>query len=115
MGVCVVFPSLPGVHNQFLGLLGVECENIVGTPHCQMLKHLPVGHLIIAAHQAFHCGVVCKLDYGARVMYRYAVMGEEGEENWAQNIALWYASVQGEDVGVEIVNPNRLWSVSEKA
>lgn len=42
-------------------------------------------------------------------MYRYAVVGKKGVENWAQNTALWYASVQGEDGGVVIVNPNRLW------
>lgn len=40
-------------------------------------------------------------------------MGEEGVENRAQNTALWYASIQGEDGGVVIVNLNRLWSVGE--
>lgn len=47
-------------------------------------------------------------------MLRLAVVGKDRIEDWAQNTALWHTSVQGEDGGVMVVDPNRLWSVSEK-
>lgn len=47
-------------------------------------------------------------------MLRLAVVGKERVKDWAQNTAPWHASVQGEDGGVMVVDPNRLWSVSEK-
>lgn len=57
--------------------------------------------------------MICKLDYEVRAMYRYAVKGEEGVEDWAYYTALWYTSVQGKGGGVVVVDSNRLWSVSE--
>ena len=35
-----------------------------------MLDLVPVGRLVIPSDQTYHCGVVCKLDYGVRTMYR---------------------------------------------
>ncbi len=55
-----------------------------------MLNLIPVGRLIIAADQAYRRGVICKL---VRAMNRYAVVGEQGVEDWAQHTALWYPSV----------------------
>lgn len=81
--VCVTYLRPLVVHSEFLGLLGVKCQIVVGTPHCQLLNLHPVGRFIVIADQANHRGVVCKLDYGIRAMYRYAVMGEEGAEDWA--------------------------------
>ncbi len=58
-----------------------------------MLNLIPVGRLIITADQAYHRGVIWKLDYGFRAMHRYAVVGEKVVEDWAQHTALWYPSV----------------------
>lgn len=56
--------SPPVVHNQLLGLLGVQCKTVVGTPHCQVLDLFPV-----AADQTYHCGAICKLDYVPFIIY----------------------------------------------
>ena len=41
-------------------------------------------------------------------------MGEEGVEERAEHTALWHAGVQCYSGGGEVVDPNRLWSVSEE-
>ena len=68
-----------------------------------MIHLLPVGRLIVVPDEADHGGVVCKLDDGVGAMYRSAVMGEEGVEEWTQHAALWYASVDGEGGGAVVV------------
>ncbi len=80
MRVCVICPRPP---NQLLGLLGVECQSVVGTPPYQVLKLFRVGCLVVTTDKAYHRGVICKLDYSVRAMYRYAVVGEEGVQDWA--------------------------------
>jgi len=39
-------------------------------------------------------------------MHRLAAVGKERVEDWAQNTALWHTSVQGEDRGVMVVDPD---------
>ena len=63
------------------GLLGVKGQVVVGTPHGQVLDLVPVGRLVVPPSDgAFHPGVICKLHYGVRAVYRNAVAGEEEEE-----------------------------------
>lgn len=41
-------------------------------------------------------------------------MGEEGVEERAEHTALWHSGVQCYSGGGEVIDPNRLWSVSEE-
>ncbi|KAF0039232.1 hypothetical protein F2P81_007467 [Scophthalmus maximus] len=79
----------PEVHDELLRLAGVEEQVIVSTPSGQMLYLLPVGCLVVVADEANHRRIVRKLDDGVGSMYRSAVVGEEGVEEWAQHTALW--------------------------
>lgn len=65
-----------------------------------MLYFLPVGCLIVVADEANHRCIIHKLDDGVRSMYRSAVVGEEGVEEWAKHTALWYACVECDGGGV---------------
>ena len=74
-GMCVAL-SFPEVHNDLPGLLCVKGQDLV-----------PVGRLIVPSDQAYHRGVVCKLDFGVRTMHH-----EEGVQKAAQRkafVALW--------------------------
>uniref|UniRef100_A0A3Q3F8Y3 Endosomal/lysosomal proton channel TMEM175 n=1 Tax=Labrus bergylta TaxID=56723 RepID=A0A3Q3F8Y3_9LABR len=67
-----------------------------------MLYLLPVGRVIVVADEANHRCIVCKLDDGVGSMYRSAVVGEEGVEEWAQHTALWYACVECDGGGAGV-------------
>lgn len=87
--------SLPSeVNDELLCLSGVGEQVIVSAPGGQLLYLLPVGCLIVVADDANHHCVVRKRDDGVGSMYRSAVMGEQGVEEWAQHTALWYTCVE---------------------
>ncbi|MCI4374885.1 hypothetical protein PGIGA_G00011690 [Pangasianodon gigas] len=77
-GSVSVIPSTSEVHDGLLCVFGVEFQVVVQTPYHKMLDLLPVSRLIVTSDQAYHRGVICKLDNAVRGMYRYAVMGEKG-------------------------------------
>lgn len=85
----------PEVHNEFLGLIGVQLQTVVGEPTHQVLDLLPIGRLIIVPDETHHRRVVRKLNDGVGAMYRGEVIGEQREEKGAQHTALWDPSVQG--------------------
>ena len=66
--------SLPEVHNDLFGRLGVKGQVVVGTTLSQVLDFVPIGPLVIPSNQAYHCGVICELDYSAGAINRRAVM-----------------------------------------
>ena len=76
-----------------LRLFCVE-QQVVCIISCSEVVHfIPVGCLIIILDEINHCGVICKLNDGIRIMYRSAVMSEEGVDEWAHHMASWYAGV----------------------
>ncbi|KAK3516688.1 hypothetical protein QTP70_022187 [Hemibagrus guttatus] len=50
------------VHDDLLCFPGIEFQVVVPTPSHKVLDLLPVSHLIITYDQAYHHGVICKLD-----------------------------------------------------
>ena len=85
----------PEVHDELLGLLGVQLQVVFVTPLSQTVHLLPVGGLIVVSDEADHRGVVCKLDDGVGAMDRSAVVGEEGVEEGTHHAALWHSSAYG--------------------
>lgn len=90
------------------GLLGAEGQVVIGAPCPQVLDLLPVGQLVV--DEANHRCVVCKLGNGIGTMYRCAVVGAEGIEEWAQHTALWDTSVQGEGRGSVVFLTQQIWA-----
>ena len=74
--------SLPEVHDELFGLLGVECQVVISTPRHQVLNLIPVGRLIVVTDEAHHRSVVCKPDDGVGAMNSSAAIGEEGSGHW---------------------------------
>lgn len=70
--------------------------------------------IIISTDQAYHCGVICKLDYGGRAINGCAVMDEQRVEERAKCIVPWNTSVQYKIGGHVVVKPTRLWSVNKE-
>ncbi len=54
----------------------------------QLLNLLSVSILVTFLDEADQCGVVCKLQELDRGVFRCAVVGVEGEEQWGENAAL---------------------------
>lgn len=58
----------------------VELQVVGVTSLNQMIHLLPVGGLIAVLNEAYHCGVIHKLDDGVGAIGRFAVMREEEVE-----------------------------------
>ncbi len=66
----------------------------------QQLNLLPVSRLVSVLDEADDRGVVRKLQELDRGVFRCAVIGVEGEEQWGENTALRGASADGESTGL---------------
>ena len=75
MGACSA-RRFPVVHDWLLA--HIEGDVVVLAPLCQLSDLLPIGCLIIVGDQAYHCGVVSKLNDGVGVVFGHAVTGKQG-------------------------------------
>ena len=78
----VLRPPFPVVHNHLLCLDHIEGD-VVLAPHGQVSERLPIGCLIVAGDQAYHCCVIGKLDDG--VVPGHAVMSELGVQEGTEH------------------------------
>ena len=60
-GSVLCLPGPPVIHNDLLGLAGVQGKVVGWTPLCQVLDFLSVEGLIIVWYETHYGGVVCKL------------------------------------------------------
>ena len=79
------------------------------------MSHLvPVNQFIFILNEANNCCVIHILQDVVAVVPGTAAMGHQGEQQGAQNTALGCANVQGDDLGVVVVDSGRLCSVREE-
>ncbi len=93
----------PEVHDYLHCFERVELQVVKTAPDRQLFNLLSVGTILNETDQ---CGVVCKLQELDRGVFRCAVVGIEGEEQWGENTALRCASVDGESPGCEFSPPH---------
>ncbi len=58
-----------------------------------------LSRLVTVLDEADQCGVVCKLQELDRGVFRCAVVGVQGEEQWGENTALRSSSAGGAGAG----------------
>ncbi len=80
----------------------VKLQVVKTAPDSQLLNLLTVNKLLDEADQ---CGVVWKLQEFDRGVFRCAVVGVEGEEQWGENTALRSSSADRMSVCQEVVDP----------
>ena len=84
----VIAPPSPVVHNHLLCLYHVEGEDVLLAPHSQDSDFLPIGCLIVAGDQAYHCCVIGKLNFGVGVIPGRAGMSEQGVQEGTEHAPL---------------------------
>ncbi len=89
----------PEVHDHLHCFECVKLRVVKTAPDSQLLNLLSVSRLITILNEADKCGVVCKLQELDRGVFRCAVVGVEGEEQWGENAALRGSSADGAGVG----------------
>ncbi len=78
----------PEVHDHLHCFERVKLQVVKTAPDSQLLNLLSVSRLITALNEADKCGVVCKLQELDRGVFRSAVIGVEGEEQWGEDATL---------------------------
>ena len=76
-------------------VLSVRLQVVKTAPDSQLLNLLSVSRLVTVLDEADDCSVVCKLQELDRGVFRGAVVGVEGEEQWGENTSLRGTSVGG--------------------
>ena len=94
-----VFPLLSLVHNQLLHFVDINGKVIFLAPLPQGPHLLPLGCLVIVGNQAYCCCVVSKLDDCVGGVRDYAVMGEQGVQEWTEHAPLWGPCVKDQRSG----------------
>ncbi len=84
----------------------VQLQVVKTAPDSQLLNLLFVSRLVTVLNEAAQCGVVCKLQELDRGVFRCAVVGVEGEEQWGENAALRGSSADGTGAGWEFSQPH---------
>ncbi len=72
-------------------------------PHLNLLC---VSRFVTILNEADDCGVICKLQELDRGVFRCAVPGVEGEEQWGENTALRSSSTDRTGVGGDFSQPH---------
>ncbi len=96
----------PEVHDHLHCFERVQLQVVKTAPDSQLFNLLSVSRLITILDETDDCSVVRKLqelDWG---IFRCAVIGVEGEEQWGENTALRGASADGESSGCEFAQPH---------
>ncbi len=89
----------PEVHHHLHSFECVELQVVVTAPDSQLLNLLSVSRLVSILDEADECGVVCIPQELDRGVFRCAVIGVAGEEQWGENTALRSSSVDGDSPG----------------
>ncbi len=98
----------PEVHDHLHSFERVELQVVKTAPDGQLLNLLSVSRLVTVLDETDQCGVVCKLQELDRGVFRCAVVGVEGEEQWGENAALRNSSVDSTDAGCVFSQPHEL-------
>ncbi len=98
----------PEVHDHLHSFERVELQVVKTAPDGQLLNLLSVSRLVTVLDETDQCGVVCKLQELDRGVFRCAVIGVEGEEQWGENAALRNSSVDSTDAGCVFSQPHEL-------
>ncbi len=88
-----------GVHDHLHCFERVKLQVVKTAPDSQLLNLLSVGRLVTVLNEGDKCSVVCKLQELDRGVFRYGVVGVEGEEQWGENTALRSSSADGAGAG----------------
>ncbi len=78
----------PEVHNHLHCFERVKLQVVRTAPDSQLLNLLSVSRLVTILDEVDQCGVVCKHEELDRGVFRCAVVGVQGEEQWGKNAAL---------------------------
>lgn len=79
-----------------------------------MVHFFSVSHFVVVINEAHNCSVIRILDDMVGDVIRRAVVCHQGEQQGAQNAALWATSVQGDDTRVVFFNLCTDWVLSER-
>ncbi len=96
----------PEVHGHLHCFECVELQVVKTAPDSQLLDLLSVSRLVTVLNEADQCGVICKLPELDRGVFRCAVIGVEGEEQWGENTALRSSSADGAGDGCVFSQPH---------
>ncbi len=80
--VCVCGGGSPEVHDHLQSFDRVELQVVVIAPDSQLFNLLSVSRLVTVLIEADNCGVICELQELDRGVFRCAVIGVQGEEQW---------------------------------
>lgn len=104
----------PEVNNDFLCLVDIQVQVVIGAPAHQMFHLLSLRQLLIVLDETHHCCVIRVLNDVVGGGASATVMGHQGEEERAQHTALRGAGAQSDGVGGVASHPYRLGPVGEK-
>ncbi len=96
----------PEVHDHLHCFEDVKLQVVKTAPDSQLLNLLFVSRLVTVLDEADQCGVVCKLQELERGVFRCAVVGVQGNEQWGENTALRRSSADGTGAGWEFSQPH---------
>ncbi len=77
----------------------IKLQVIKTAPDSQLLNLLSVSRLVTVLNEADQCGVVCKLQELDGGVFRCAVIGVQGEEQWGENTVLRSSSADRTGAG----------------
>ncbi len=75
----------PEVHDHLHCFEHVQLQVVKTAPDSQLLNLLSVSRLIAVLDETDDCSVVCELQELDRGVFRGAVVGVQGEEQWGEN------------------------------
>ncbi len=111
---CVLSAQSPEIHHQLLGLVDVEWEVVLLTPFSQGTHLLSVGHLIVFGDLAYHCCVIGKFDDDAGAVCGCTVVCVQGEQERAEDAALWSISVEDQGRWGVVAHSDHLTSACQE-
>ncbi len=92
----------PEVHDHLHSFEHIKLQVVETAPGSQLLNLLSVSRLVTVLNEADQCGVVCIFQELDRGVFRCAVVGIQGEEQWGENTAL--RSSSADHTGMRILN-----------
>ncbi len=104
MGESRVF--FPEVHDHLHSFEHVKLQVVKIAPDSQLLNLTSVSRLVTVLDEADQYGVIYKPQELDRGVFRYAVIGVEGEEQWGENTALRSSSADRTGAGCVFSQPH---------
>ncbi len=96
----------PEVYSHLHCFERITLQVVTTAPDSHLLNLLSVSRLVTALNEADQCGVVCKLQELDRGVFRCAVVGVQGEEQWGENTALRSSSADRMSAGCVFFQPH---------